>query len=178
MGTMRNKRVNFAVVLLILVLPHVNFASGQQTTNTTCNVLAGDTVHCNSETTNPAAQQQQAFQQGQQFGQALAAAVQMRQFNKDVRNYCAAHPGEDWAYRSNSDSHTMSSGRCPSGQEQVNAAAGVFLERHKEFKNVAANADALWAYIQTRNLDPRQEKSFEHAYKSLRKEGKLDLYMK
>lgn len=165
------------VMLFGVLFSWTHYADAQQTTSTDCTVL-GNTAHCSSNTTDTAAQQREMFQQGQQFGQALAMAIQARKFTKDVKRYCASHPGEDWRYYSNGDGHTISSGHCLSRQEEANAAAGAFMVRHKEFKIETTNFDAMWAYVQANNLDPREEKSYERAYKDLKKTGKLDLYAK
>jgi hypothetical protein len=58
------------------------------------------------------------------------------------------------------------------------AAAGAFMARRKEFKNEPANSDAMRAYLQTNKLDPKEEKSYERAYKDLKKAGRLELYAK
>jgi hypothetical protein len=165
------------VALLGLLFSWSHFANAQQTTSTDCTVL-DNTAHYTSSTTDTAAQQREMFRQGQQFGEALAMAIQARKFNKDVKTYCASHPGEDWHYYSNADGHVISSGHCLSPQEEANAAAGAFMTHHKEFKTETMNFNAMWAYVQANNLDPRQEKSYERAYKELKKKGQLELYAK
>jgi hypothetical protein len=165
--------------LAILVSAHM--ASGQQTTTTDC-TLNSNTAHCTSDSTNYAAQQQRAYEQGQQAGQALGqgigVAMQAHAFDKNLRKYCAAHPGENWNYYSRVDGHVMSSGHCPSDDEKGVAAANDFMSRHKDFKPGETNSQVMTKYLETHNLDPREERSFERAYKDLKNTGQLDLYAK
>jgi hypothetical protein len=164
--------------ILLFVGPTLN---GQQTTNTNCTVY-GNSANCTSTTTDNAAQQQRAYEAGQQVGNAiglgLAAGMQAHAQTKWVRNYCAAHPGEGWRWYSKADGHTISSGRCETDGDRAVAAANVFMSHHKEFIPGPANSQVLVAYLETNKLDPRQEKSYERAYKDLKHSGQLDLYKK
>ena len=154
---------------------------GQSTTNTNC-TMYGNTANCTSTTTDQGAQQQRAYEQGREAGQAigqgLAVAMQRHRFGKGLRKYCAAHPGEDWHYRSASDGRVISSGHCPSDEDRVLAVANEFAARHKDFKRDPENAKAMTTYIEAHNLDPREGKSYEQAYKYLKDAGQLDLYAK
>lgn len=176
-----NRGIGTLVVCGALLLLSMHIAYGQQTTTTDC-TLYDTTAHCTSNTTDTGVQQQRQFEQGQQAGRAvgegIATAMQAHAFNKDLKKYCAAHPGQDWNYYSRADGHVLSSGHCPSDEEKALVAASEFMSRHKDFKAGDANSQAMTKYIQTNNLDPREEKSFERAYKALKKTGQLDLYAK
>jgi hypothetical protein len=169
-------------ILLVAVLFAGHIIEAQQTTtNTNCNVY-GSTMNCTSTSTDNSAQQRQAYETGQQIGNALgtgmAAAMQAHAFSKELKKYCAAHPGEDWHYYSRADGHVLSSGHCPSDDEKGVAAANEFMSRHKDFIRNQANSQVVVAYLQDHKLDPREEKSYERAYKDLRKSGQLELYAK
>ncbi|MHB1937762.1 MAG: hypothetical protein ACYCOR_14405 [Acidobacteriaceae bacterium] len=172
--------IRTATILLGLLLFAGN-AHGQQTTNTDC-TLSGNTANCTSNTTDYGAQQQQAYETGQQvgnaIGQGLASAMQHHAFSKGVKKYCAAHPGQDWHYYSGRDGHVLSSGHCPSDEDKDVAAANEFMAHHKDFIPCAANSKVMVAYIEVHKFDPREQKSYERAYKALKKSGKLDLYTK
>ncbi len=146
------------------------------TTKTNCDVY-GNTANCTSTSTDDSArkaqeaeQQRQAYETGQKIGAALA-------FNRNLGKYCAAHPGEDWHYRSG-DGHEVSSGHCPSDEEKATARTNEFVAHHKDFMRTTANAQALVSYMETNKLDPRERKSYEKAYKELKKAGQLELYAK
>lgn len=126
--------------------------------------------------------QQQAYEAGQRFGNALgtgiAAGMQAHAFSKGLEKYCAAHPGEEWHYRSRADGRTISSGHCPSDEDKAVEAANTFMSRHHEYVPGPVNSEVMVAYIDTNKLDPREEKSYERAYKGLKAAGKLQLYAK
>lgn len=175
-----------AVIRTATILLAVSFwaAHGQcqQTTDTTCLQAGTGAVNCNSTTTDYGAY----YRQGQQVGQAIGAPIgqaiymarQRHAFSKGIKKYCAAHPGQDWHYYSRRDGHVLSSGHCPSDEDKVVAAANEFMAHHKDFKPCDANSKVMVAYIETHNLDPREQKSYERAYKALRKTGQLELYKK
>ena len=168
-----------AVLSILLFLGHV--VRGQQTTNTNCNVY-GSTVNCTSNTTDNAAQQQRSYEAGQQVGNALgqgiAGAMQAHSFSKGLRKYCDVHPGEVWHYGVIATGQAYNSGTCPTNEEKSVQAANKFMSHHKEFIPEPANSNVLVAYLEAHKLDPREEKSYERAYKDLKKSGKLDLYAK
>jgi hypothetical protein len=172
--------LNRLVVLLSLVAfatPAV--VSQTSTTNTNCTTVGANT-DCTSTTTNNSTQQQQAYEAGQQIGSALgtgiARAMQAHAFNKGLKKYCDAHPGQDWHYYSRADGHTISSGHCPSFDDKAVATANSFMARHKDYIPGDANSKVMVAYLEEQKLDPREEKSYERAYKELKKSGKLQLY--
>jgi hypothetical protein len=163
-----------AVVVLSFALRHS--MHGQTTTTTTnCNVY-GNTANCTSTSTDDSAQkaqqaqqQRQAYESGQKVGAALA-------FNRNLRKYCAAHPREDW-HRTTADQFPKE-GHCPSDDDKAAAVANEFMAHHKDFIHNPTNAQTLVTYLETNNLDPRERKSYEKAYKNLKKAGKLELYAK
>lgn len=167
--------------MLLGVLLLTGNAHGQQTTNTNC-TLSGNTANCTSNTTDYGAQQQQAYEAGQQVGNALgtgiANVIQAHSFSKGLRKYCDAHPGEAWHYGVIATGQAYRSGTCPSNEEKSVQAANKFMAHHKDFKPCDANSKVMTAYIETHNLDPREEKSYERSYKALKKSGQLNLYMK
>jgi hypothetical protein len=173
-------RLSSVTGLLVLSLVP---ALGQQTTttNTNCN-LYGNTASCTStsNSTDYGAQQQRAYEQGQQMGRALgqglAGAIQAHAFTKGVRNYCNTHPGEEWRYFSRADGHTISTGHCPSDADKAGIAAAEFTAHHKDYIKGPSNSQAMISYVRQHELDPRQEKSYERAYKDLKKSGQLELY--
>jgi len=145
-------------------------ASAQQTTNTNCNVY-GNTINCTSNTTDTAAQQQRAYEAGQQIGNALGQGLVRAMHNhavkKSMKSFCDSHPG--W---------TAEGYRCPTQEDKGVAAANKFMAHHKDFIPEAANSKVLVAYLGEHKLDPREEKSYERAYEDLKKAGQLDLYRK
>jgi hypothetical protein len=178
---MSNQGVNRAKATLGALLFVVPAMYGQQTTNTNCTVN-GNAANCTSTTIDTGAQQQRAYEAGQQFGNALgagiAAGMQAHAFSKGLKKYCAAHPGQDWHYYSRLDGHTLSSGYCPTDEDKGVTAANEFMARHKDYIKESANSNVVVAYLQEHRLDPREEKSYEHAYNDLKKSGQLDLYKK
>jgi hypothetical protein len=166
--------------VLLLFAPVIR---GQQTTttNTNCNVY-GNNANCTStsSTTDNAAQQQQAYEAGQKVGDAIgggiALAMQSHSKNSWVKKFCAGHPGESWRWTRNSDGTLLDSGRCLTDEDKGVIAANEFMAHHKDFIKGQPNSEALVAYLDTHNLDPRLEKSYERAYKDLKKAGQLQLY--
>lgn len=168
------------IVILIMSASALDVVC-QQTTNTNCSTV-GNNINCTSNTTDYSAQQQRAYEQGQQVGAALGegigAAMQAHSFNKGLRKYCAAHPGNDWHYYDRLDHHTISSGHCPSDSERAVEAANLFMAHHKEYIRNQDNSQNIVAYLDTKKLNPTEQKSYERAYSDLRKSGKLELYSK
>jgi hypothetical protein len=171
-------RAAFALATMVLACP---FLISQQTTNTNCSTF-GNNTNCTSTTTDYGAQQQRAYEQGQQFGNALgkglSAAMQAHAYSSGLKKFCAAHPGQEWHYYSRADGHVLSSGHCPSDEDIAVEAANKFRARHKEFISEQSNAQFMTDYLESHRLDPRNEKSYETAYKDLKKAGKLELYSK
>lgn len=169
----------FASVVLGIVLLSCKAARSQETTTTNCS-LSGNTANCTSNTTDYGAQQQRAYEQGQQVGNALgkglAAAMQAHQFTKGLRKYCDAHPGQDWHYYSRVDGHTISQGHCPTQTDEALTAANEFMSRHKDYIPCPTNSAAITAYVDGHNLNPRERGSYERAFKDLKKTNQLKLY--
>lgn len=151
----------------------------QQTTNTNCTTY-GSNTNCTSTTTDYSAQQQQAYEQGQAagaaLGQGIARAMQAHSFSKGLKKYCDAHPGQEWHYYSRADGHTISSGHCPTDEDEALEAANLFMSKHKDYIPGATNSQLITGYLDSHRLDPREERSYETAYKGLKKDGKLELY--
>ena len=171
-----SSRALTALSLLMLPCP---LLMSQQTTNTNC-MTVGSNTNCTSTTTDYGAQQQRAYEQGQQvgtaLGQGIGAAMQTHAFSKGLKKYCAAHPGQHWHYYSRADGHVLSSGHCPSDEDKAVEAANLFMSKHKEYIPGANNSQLITNYLDSHRLDPREEKSYETAFKDLKKEGKLELY--
>jgi hypothetical protein len=176
---MSNRDVNRAILgTLLFVVPAMY---GQQTTNTNCSVN-GNTANCTSTTTDTGAQQQRAYEAGQQIGNALgsgiALAMQSHSKSSWVKKFCARHPGESWRWTRNRDGALLDSGRCPTDEDKGVMAANEFMAHHKDYIKEPANSNVVVAYLEEHKLDPREEKSYEHAYTDLKKSGQLDLYKK
>jgi hypothetical protein len=175
-----NSVIRMAILLSILSLAG-HTIRGQQTTNTNCNTN-GSMTNCTSTTTDNGAQQQRAYEAGQQLGNAigsgLVAAMQSHSHNSWVKKYCAAHPGEDWRWFRKSDGRTIDSGRCPSDEDKGAIAANEFMAHHKDFIRGPENSKVMVAYLEDHRLDPREQKSYERAYKDLKKTSQLSLYSK
>jgi hypothetical protein len=178
---MSGQEVIRTATLLAGVLILAGNGYGQETTNTNC-TLSGNTANCTSNTTDYGAEQQRSFEEGQQVGSALGQgiglAMQRHSFTKGITKYCAAHPGADWHYYSKADGHVLSSGHCPTEEEKVEAVANEFLSRHKDFIPEPANSKAMIAYMESHKLNPVEKKSYDRAYKALKKARQLDLYSK
>jgi hypothetical protein len=151
----------------------------QTTTTTNCSIY-GNTANCTSNTTDNGAQQQRAYEAGQQVGNALgvgiARAVYAHNQSKGIRKYCEAHPGQDYTWRRNRDGVITAQGHCSTEEDKQTIAANEFMAHHKDYKQGPANNQAMTAYIDTHKLDPREKKSYERAYDDLKKAGQLDLY--
>ena len=176
----QDRRAGRLTALGILLFPTF-LLHGQQTTNTHCTVV-GNTASCTSTTTDYGAQQQRnnesARQAGEAIGRALGRAAQQRSFSRSVKKYCAGHPGQDWNYRSRANGTVISSGHCPSEEDRVTEVANEFAAKHRDFKRSPGNAEAVASYIEEHNLDPRHPKSYERAYRDLKRSGQLDLYQR
>lgn len=157
-GGVMDKNGATRTILSILLL--AGYIQCQQTTNTNC-TMNGNTANCTSETTDYGAQQQRAYEQGQQVGHALgegiSGAMQAHAFTKGLRKYCAAHSGQDWHYYSKVDGHSLSSGHCPSEEDKAAGVANEFMSRHKDFIPGVANSQAMTSYIEAHKLNPLEE---------------------
>jgi hypothetical protein len=169
-------RVALALAVLAIGASH---SFSQQSTNTNCTTV-GSNTNCTSTTTDYDAQQRRAYEQGQQIGNALgqgiAGAMQAHSFNKGLKKYCDAHPGEIWHYGRRATGDVYSSGRCPTEEQIAVEAANTFMARHRDYIANQTNSKFITDYLDSHRLDPRREKSYEVAYKGLKKTGKLVLY--
>lgn len=92
------------------------------------------------------------------YGQTATAGASFGQsFSKWLRKYCDQHCSDD---------------------NKVVAAANEFVAHHRDFMPSPDNAHVVAMYIEANKLDPRDGKSYEKAYKDLKKEGQLELYSK
>jgi hypothetical protein len=143
---------------------------GQQITNTNCNA-SGNQINCNSTTTDNSVQQQQAYEAGQAAGSAIGNGVAIAIVKHRIKKYCESNPGSDWNIAG-------ASGHCMNDNDKVLAAANQFVSRHKDYMRSPENTKLMIAYFETNNLDPREEKYYDRAYKELKSIGKLALYSK
>ncbi len=61
---------------------------------------------------------------------------------KSVKNYCAAHPDQDWRIM-RADGQVLSTGHCPSDLEKGFEAATIFRSHHKDFIAGESNAQIM-----------------------------------
>lgn len=178
---MKHKYIIDSAIALSLILAANGVLQAQTTTNTNCNVY-GSQVNCTSNTTDYGAQQRQTYETGQQIGNALgkgmAVAMQAHAFSRGLKKYCGAHPGGTWKYSSRVDGHLISSGTCPTDEDKGLSAANEFMSHHKDYIKEENNSKVMVSYLEEHKLDPREEKSYEKAYKDLKKSGQIDLYAK
>jgi hypothetical protein len=171
----------FALTLAGTLLMASTTMQAQQTTNTNC-TLYGNTANCTSDTTDYGAQRQRDYENGQRIGNALGVgigrAVQAHRMSNGIKNYCAAHPGQNYTWRRNSDGRTMASGYCPTQEDKAVTTANEFVAHHKDYKPCVANSQVMTSYIDSRRLDPREKKTYERAYNEMKRTGQLELYAK
>lgn len=166
------------VILSVLLVAH---AIPQQTTTTDTNCrLSGNTADCTStsNTIDNGAQQRANQEAAATLGRGLGLALAAHSNNRTIKKYCGAHPGATWQLTSNADGHLMASGRCPDDQDKAGEAVGKFMAKHKDYVPGQANSAIMMALIRARNLDPREEKTYERVYNELKKQNVLQLYSK
>jgi len=172
---MRRIFVFTAVLGLLLSVQVV----AQTTTNTNCNIQStGSTsasANCTSTSTDTTAQRKQDYEAGAALGNALgtglARAMQAHAETKWVKKFCAANPGKSWWWKQNGT--VVDRGTC---QDPEIVAASVFMAKHKDYIADPNNANVMLGYLESHNLNPSEEKSYEMAYKDLKKDNKLHLY--
>lgn len=69
----------------------------------------------------------------------------------------------------------MESGHCPSADAKSIAVLNSFLAHHKKIASSPTNTQTLVAFVNYNKLNPREEKSYERAYKSLKSTGQLEV---
>ena len=153
---------------------------GQTTTDTTClDTLTG--MSCTSTTRDRAAEQQRQYEQGRQMGQDLGNIIANSRARHWVKKFCAAHPGQSWWYQMSTGERFT--GDCPVGggasqpaeaEDKVGQARRTFLVKHPDFIQTTRNATAMYAYLDEHKLDPAKTKSYDKAYRDLKKKGQLD----
>jgi hypothetical protein len=167
-------------IVLVALLFASQVMQSQQTATTNCSTYS-NTANCTTNTAYYSAQQQRAYQTslavGNALGQDIPKAMQAHSLNRGAKKYCEAHPGGDFVWK-DGDGQIMFPGHCPSEEVQQAIAANEFVAHHLNYKRCAANAKAINAYFDTHKLDPREKKSYEHAYNDMKKTGQLELYAK
>jgi len=166
-------------IALILGLLFSISAAAQTTTNTNCNTQGtgggNSTTNCTSTSTDTTAQRQQDYQAGYALGSALgtglARVIQNHSQSSWVKKYCAANPGKSWHWTQNGE--VTARGTC---QDPEIVAASAFMAKHKDYIQEPKNAQAMVGYLEAHNLNPTEEKSYEMAYKDLKKQNQLHLY--
>ena len=153
--------------------------SAQQLVAAASCVLAGNDANCPINLAKISSTQKTGFANSSPsfagVPSAPPAGIAVHAFSKSQQKFCAENPGKNWHYFSMSDGQLLSAGHCPSNDEKAATAANAFVTRHKDFVRSQQNSEILTAYCDTHNLDPRDEKSYERAYKDLRKSKKLAL---
>jgi hypothetical protein len=180
-GNMATSVLKHGTALVILSLLLAAHAIAQQTTTTDTNCrLNGNTADCTStsNTIDNGAQQRANQEAASALGRGLGLALAAHSNNRKIKKYCEAHPGADWRLTSNRDGQLLGSGRCPDDQDKAGEAVGQFMARHKDYVPGQANSATMMAFIRGHNLDPRVEKTYEHAYSDLKKQDALQLYSK
>jgi hypothetical protein len=173
---MKPKLAIFLGLVLTTALFTPRTASAQQLIAGASCVLSGNDANCPIDLARISNAQQHAFTSAADPRAGVAPdGVEARAFSKSRVKFCAENPGKDWHYFSMSDGQLLSAGHCLSDDEKAAAAANAFVTHHKEFVRSQQNSEVLTAYCDTHNLDPRDEKSYERAYKDLRKSKKLAL---
>jgi hypothetical protein len=168
-------RKAFALGILAIASPFL-FAQQAAITNFTTSGINADFT---STRIDYIVQPQRVQEQGKQNRNSLRSPVpvakQAQLFSfKSVKKFCAAHPDEDCRYVSE-DGQVLSAGHCLSDLDKGFAAATLFRSHHKDFIAGESNAQLMTDYLESHRLDARQEKSYEIAYKDLKKAGMLDL---
>jgi hypothetical protein len=135
-------------MLIVLSFTLHHSMYGQTTTTTTDCNVYGNTANCTSTSID---NNLRAEQQRQAFetGRQIGAAL-----------------GQSMVAHASSD------------DDKVTASANQFAEHHKDFMRSSANAQVVATYLEANKLDPRERKSYEKAYKNLKKAGELELYAK
>lgn len=168
-------RKAFALSVLAIASP-VLFAQQAAITNFTTSGINADFT---STRIDYVVQPQHVHEQGQQNRNSLRSPVpvakQAQLFTfKSVKKFCALHPDEDWRYV-RADGQVLSTGHCLSDLDKGFEAATNFRSHHRDFIAGESNAQLMTDYLESHRLDPREEKSYEIAYKDLKKAGMLDL---
>jgi hypothetical protein len=153
------KRVFAVAVLAPLTLA----AYGQQTVCT----QNGNQTTC---TTSPT-----PYEQGQAIGAPIGAAlgngIYVHRVHAAAKKFCASQPGATYY-------GPLGQVYCPTDSDLVAGAVNEFHAHHRDFIQNQENAEAVVGYLQQHDLNPSKEKSYERAYKDLKKARALQLYAK
>jgi len=112
------------------------------------------------------------------LGQGFSASVQPPAFSRSIKKYCDANPGQEWHSGSKPSGDTPTSGYCPTDEDNVVTTSHDFVSHHKDFIPCSANGEAMALYMEEHKLSPLEMKSYEKAYKELKKAGQLKLTAK
>jgi hypothetical protein len=97
---------------------------------------------------------------GQQIGAGIGQGIATRQQEK----FCKKNPGQVY--------HGY---KCPTEEERSFLTAKRWMDDHPKFHQSDENAKAMVAYMKENKLDPREYKSYNKAFKALKKAGKVEL---
>lgn len=141
-------------IIIFLLLARFGYA---QSTNTNC-TANGNQADCNTQT-------QQANQNGEKLGAGLgqlAVALAIRHAQKATESFCHNNPGQ--VYKGY---------QCPTLEQAAVETAISWRDRHPKFHQCPENANVMINYMTSNNLDPTSYKSYDTAFKALKKQGKI-----
>ena len=169
-------RKAFALSVLALASP-VLFAQQTAITNfATSGINADFTSTRIGYVVRPQRADEQREQNENARGNGVPVVLRAHLFSfNSVRKFCATHPDEAWRFI-RADGQILSAGRCLSDLDKGFEAATLFRSHHKDFIAGESNAGLMTDYLESHRLDPREEKSYEIAYKDLKRAGMLYLY--
>jgi hypothetical protein len=137
-----------------------------QSQQTVC-TQSGNQTTC---TTGPTPYQQgQAI--GAPIGQALGNRMYAHRAHTAAKKFCSSRPGATFY-------GPLGQVYCPTYNDLVVGAVNEFHSHHGEVMQNKDNAGVMVAYLEEHRLDPSREKSYELAYKALKKAKALQLYAK
>jgi hypothetical protein len=88
------------------------------------------------------------------------------------RRFCAGHPLQPFFYgNARGDKIT---GTCPSQDQLADEAATEWMAKHLQYRPSAENGAAMDQFIADSRLPRWEPKSYDKAFKTLAKTGKLD----
>lgn len=139
---------------------------------TTCS-LYGNTAYCTSYDQGAAIaeQQHEQYEAGQAVGRGIGMAIFRAHFPGWRRGYCSQHPGQPFNY-SNASGNSIT-GTCPSQDVLANEAATEWMAKHLEYKPSDVNGRAMDGYIADNRIPRWEPKSYDQAFKALKKSGKI-----
>lgn len=133
----------------ILVLMALMTAASAQSTK--CTTIGKDTSCTTTPTTDWNA-----------VGQNLGAGLRARVDERRQWDFCHAHPGQVYEGQV-----------CRSWEQQAADTAVAWMGMHHKYAQTPANGTAMAGYIEANGLDPRLYKSYDRAFKELKKQGRV-----